>query len=959
MSRMISLILLIAWAGGSFCFAQEIPPILTVAGEKESEKLPLVRLAVEARILGPLAETRMTMTFANPHSRPLAAELYFPLPEGALVSGYALDIHGKMVDGVAVERERGRVIFEKEVRKGVDPGLAEWVRGNTFRTRVYPVPARGSRTVMVRYIAELAQSRGESLYHLSFRYAAPVDDFSLRVEVDAAGRPPRVQRSPRANFAFNRWRSGYLAEIRLAKANLKEDLTVSLPEGSFPAVLVERTGGGEHFFIASVPVPEKPKSAAPAVGKRLAVLWDASGSRGETGHQAEIDFLRLLFSRLSGTLTAVDLVLVRNDVSAPKRFPVQAGKAEDLLRELGAVNYDGGTQLGALGPLPERPDLYLLFSDGNSNFGKGEPAPFKAPLFAFSADSLADHAFLQYLASTNSGRYLNLRRSDAAAAVEAVLLPGFGLIGAEAAGASDLISATPFPASHRMWLVGKVTAASAIVTLKFGWAGRVTATRELKISQQDAAEGGLVETYWAQKKIERLLMRRDKNKEEILKTGIRYSLATPETSLLVLETLDQYLEHTVRPPVSWPEMRAQYDQALEAREKEEKKDREDKINRVLEMWKARVEWWGQKFDYPENFKYKEAEEKTAAMREEIASVGIEGGVAGGVEGAPMPAAPVEMSRMAGPEKKADASAASEPGVALAPWDPQTPYIKELKKADAAVLWKAYLEQRQKFGHSPAFFLDCADFFFNRKDSRTGLQVLSNLAELELENPALLRVLGHRLRQLGLFELSAPIFEEVLRLRPEEPQSLRDLALALAERKEYRRAVELLYRVVLGEWDRFDEIELIALMELNRTMAAAGRAGISDFAVDPRLVKLLDLDLRIVLTWDADLTDMDLWVVEPSGEKAYYGHNRTTIGGLVSRDFTQGYGPEEYLLKKAMLGTYKVQTNFYGSQAQTLIGAVTLQVDIYTNYGRPNEKKKSLTLRLTEKKETFTVGEVEF
>jgi Ca-activated chloride channel family protein len=197
------------------------------------------------------------------------------------------------------------------------------------------------------------------------------------------------------------------------------------------------------------------------------------------------------------------------------------------------------------------------------------------------------------------------------------------------------------------------------------------------------------------------------------------------------------------------------------------------------------------------------------------------------------------------------------------------------------------------------------------------------------------------------------------LRPEEPQSYRDLALVLGREKHYQRAIELLYRVVLTRWDRFPEIELTALTELNNLIVKARAAGQSGFAVDPRLVRNLDLDVRIVLTWDADLTDMDLWVIEPSAEKAYYGHPGTTIGGLVSKDFTQGYGPEEYLLHRAMRGMYKVQTNFYGSQAQTLIGAVTVQLTLYTNYGRPNEKRRAVTLRLTDKKETLTVGVLEF
>ena len=130
-------------------------------------------------------------------------------------------------------------------------------------------------------------------------------------------------------------------------------------------------------------------------------------------------------------------------------------------------------------------------------------------------------------------------------------------------------------------------------------------------------------------------------------------------------------------------------------------------------------------------------------------------------------------------------------------------------------------------------------------------------------------------------------------------------------------------------------------------------------VDPRLVRRLDVDLRIVLTWDADMADMDLWVAEPSGERAYYSHPRTTIGGQMSRDFTNGYGPEEYCLKRAQRGEFRIEANYFGSSAPALSGAVTLQAEVFTNYGRSNEKRETITLRLKERKETFEVGVVEF
>jgi uncharacterized protein YfaP (DUF2135 family) len=130
-------------------------------------------------------------------------------------------------------------------------------------------------------------------------------------------------------------------------------------------------------------------------------------------------------------------------------------------------------------------------------------------------------------------------------------------------------------------------------------------------------------------------------------------------------------------------------------------------------------------------------------------------------------------------------------------------------------------------------------------------------------------------------------------------------------------------------------------------------------VDPRLIKNLDVDIRIVLTWDTDLTDMDLWVIEPSWEKAYYGNKLTRIGGHMSRDFTDGYGPEEYIIRKAMLGTYNIKVNYFSSSAPALSGAVTLQVEIFTNYGRPDEERQAITVRLRDNSETLDIGTIVF
>ena len=181
----------------------------------------------------------------------------------------------------------------------------------------------------------------------------------------------------------------------------------------------------------------------------------------------------------------------------------------------------------------------------------------------------------------------------------------------------------------------------------------------------------------------------------------------------------------------------------------------------------------------------------------------------------------------------------------------------------------------------------------------------------------------------------PVFRQVLRLGEEEPQSFRDLGLALEASGQYQPALDALNEVVVRPWDsRFDGISLIALDELN-TLAARER--VDARAVDPRLRRALPLDLRVVLSWDSDNSDMDLWVTDPNGERAYYGNRLTYQGGQMSQDFTGGYGPEQFSLRDAKPGKYKVEANFFGSREQLVTGATTLSLRLSTHWGTGKQR----------------------
>ena len=207
--------------------------------------------------------------------------------------------------------------------------------------------------------------------------------------------------------------------------------------------------------------------------------------------------------------------------------------------------------------------------------------------------------------------------------------------------------------------------------------------------------------------------------------------------------------------------------------------------------------------------------------------------------------------------------------------------------------------------------------------KEAVRILSNLSEMRLQNHELLRVLAHRLEQMGEQKAAIEVYGKIAEIRAEEPQSYRDLALALAKDGQYQQAVDLLYTTLKKSWDsRFRNIEAILAQEMNAIIAESGDM-VNTSVIDNRLLNNLPVDVRVVLNWDADNTDMDLWVTGSDGEKCFYEHKLTNKGGRISDDFTQGYGPEEYMIKKADKGTYRIDVNYYGSTQQHIAGPVTL------------------------------------
>ena len=987
------------------------PPKLLVTEAGEERPMIVERVNTEVVIRGQLAETTTTMLFRNPHERVLEGELDFPLPEGASISGFGLDVEGQLVDGVIVAKDEARVAFETEVRRGVDPGLAEWVRGNNFRTRVYPIPAGGTREIRVSYVHSLSGTAEESQYLLPMRHEHAIPEFSLRVEVVQGEVAPVVQEGPEG-LEFSSWEDRWVTEHASENADLNWDLKLVIPNRKAQRVHVE-TDGQDHVFVVHDTITHTLEPEESWQPERALVYWDASLSRKG---QMERDLEALQAMGENWPSLELDLVVLRD-----RPEPVESLSGFDALQaHLQELVYDGGTDLSGLEFPGEGTrgayDLHLVFSDGMGNVGERPSALPTVPVFTVGSTSDANHLFLRDLSEGSGGAHLNLASQSVGDAVAAIGPDPYAFLGIEVLSGevSEVYPNRRVPVVPRFNVSGRLDSEAAEIVLLYGRAGEVHRRVPVRLSSEGASSTGLVPRFWAQQKVNRLSAAANPDKKALLELGRRYGLVTPGASFLVLETLAQHIEHGVRPPDSRDALLKAWQAHQENKSRQEAEKEVSKVEEVVALWEKRVAWWEREVP-----KVTEVDSNTAEEGGELARAEEGRGHGGGRvrrraaeaqrsrptgnadagEGARSPELQfeslemedaVEMHGMMGAQGALshnpsapvlhEAGEGAAASITVSAWDPTTPYMAVLKDADSLEkAYEAYVMQRAGYGSNPAYFLDCASYFFAQGRPELGRRVLTSVLDLELDNPALLRVVAYRLAETKDLDLAVRLLRAVLELRPEEPQSHRDLALMLARRAEsleaeqagpeqladFNEAMDLLHQVVMGDWQRFPEIEVIALMELNRLLAITEalpsglQEDISRPELDPRLVRLLEVDVRISLSWDADLTDIDLWVLEPTGEKAFYRNTRTRIGGLVSKDYTQGYGPEEYLLKSAVSGEYTIQANYYGSSAQTLIGPATVKAVVITNWGRADEERQEITLRLGAVKEAVTVAKVSF
>jgi hypothetical protein len=88
------------------------------------------------------------------------------------------------------------------------------------------------------------------------------------------------------------------------------------------------------------------------------------------------------------------------------------------------------------------------------------------------------------------------------------------------------------------------------------------------------------------------------------------------------------------------------------------------------------------------------------------------------------------------------------------------------------------------------------------------------------------------------------------------------------------------------------------------------------------------ELQVEAMWDSNYTDVDLHVIEPGGEEVFYNHRQSANKGVLHADITTGFGPETYTIPHKASGPYQIVLHYYNGDDTRMTMETLVHVIIY-------------------------------
>ena len=144
---------------------------------------------VHTRITDQVAVTAVDQEFYNPNAARLEGTFVFPVPKGAHIDKFTMEIDGKQVEAELLSADKARQIYEDIVRKLKDPALLEYAGRDVFKVRIFPIEPNSKKRITLSYTELLKADNGLVSYLLPLSTekfsAKPIRKVSVKVDLES------------------------------------------------------------------------------------------------------------------------------------------------------------------------------------------------------------------------------------------------------------------------------------------------------------------------------------------------------------------------------------------------------------------------------------------------------------------------------------------------------------------------------------------------------------------------------------------------------------------------------------------------------------------------------------------------------------------------------------------------------------------------------------------------------
>lgn len=375
-------------ADGFIVIHQPSTPVPVPAGHFPFAPLDVSFHRVSVQINDQVAVTSVDEEFVNPNPVQLEGTYLFPLPPGAHIDKFSMDINGKMQEAELLPADKARKLYEDIVRRYRDPALLEYVGRETFKVRIFPIEANGKKHVKIQYTQLLKSDTGlvEYTYPLNTEKfsARPLQEVSVKVTLETQ-EPLKSVYCPthqveikrdgakKATVSFEDKNVRPDTDFKLIYAREKNDIGINL--------MTYRNSPDDGYFmlLASPGMEVKEAKVQP---KDICLVLDTSGSMaGKKLEQAR----KALSFCLANLNEADRFDIIRFSTEAEDFFESlkpankeNIGKAQafvDGLKPIGGTAIDDALQKAIkLGQTREekekRPYVVIFLTDGQPTIGE-------------------------------------------------------------------------------------------------------------------------------------------------------------------------------------------------------------------------------------------------------------------------------------------------------------------------------------------------------------------------------------------------------------------------------------------------------------------------------------------------------------------------------------------------------------------------------------------------------------